>query len=95
MTASDPVALTAELIRHASVTPHSAGALDVVSDFLRQAGFTCTRLPFSEAGTPDVDTTVTISAPRERFSPARSPRVTSMVPDTAAATVVVMSASDS
>lgn len=55
MTASDPVTLTAELIRHASVTPHSAGALDVVESHLAASGFICTRLPFSDDGTPDVD----------------------------------------
>lgn len=55
MSASDPVALTAELIRHASVTPHSAGALNVVEAYLKEAGFTCTRLPFSDENTPDVD----------------------------------------
>ncbi|PLX41464.1 MAG: succinyl-diaminopimelate desuccinylase [Hyphomicrobiales bacterium] len=55
MSAPDPVELTAELIRHASVTPHSAGALDVLQAHLEAAGFTCTRLPFSEPGTPDVD----------------------------------------
>ena len=55
MTASDPVALTAELIRHSSVTPHSAGALDVVEAHLAAAGFSCTRLPFADKNTPDVD----------------------------------------
>jgi succinyl-diaminopimelate desuccinylase len=32
-----------------------AGALDVLESALNELGFTCNRLPFSEAGTPDVD----------------------------------------
>ncbi len=51
----DPVELTRQLIRCASVTPDSSAALDVVERHLKAAGFTCTRLPFSEQGTPDVD----------------------------------------
>ncbi len=51
----DPVALTQELVRCPSVTPDSAAALDIVQNHLEKAGFTCTRLPFSEKGTPDVD----------------------------------------
>jgi succinyl-diaminopimelate desuccinylase len=43
------------LIRCASVTPHDAGALAVLEDHLKAAGFTTHRLRFSEAGTPDVD----------------------------------------
>ena len=42
MTATDPVALTADLVRCASVTPADDGALDVVHDVLKAAGFTCT-----------------------------------------------------
>ena len=37
----DPVALTADLVRCASVTPEDAGALDVLHDLLSQAGFEC------------------------------------------------------
>ncbi|HHK74939.1 MAG TPA: succinyl-diaminopimelate desuccinylase [Rhizobiales bacterium] len=51
----DPVALTQELVRCPSVTPDSGAALDVVDKHLKAAGFTCTRLPFSQDGTPDVD----------------------------------------
>ncbi len=51
----DPVALTADLIRCPSVTPVDAGVLDVLQRVLERLGFTCTRLPFSEAGTEDVD----------------------------------------
>jgi len=36
------------------VTPEDAGALDVLESSLQSLGFTCTRLPFSEPGTPDV-----------------------------------------
>ena len=51
----DPVALTQELVRCPSVTPDSGAALEVVEKHLKAAGFTCTRLPFSQDGTPDVD----------------------------------------
>ena len=52
--ALDPVGLAADLIRRPSVTPADAGALDVLAAALDSIGFTCTRLPFSEAGTPDI-----------------------------------------
>ena len=52
--ALDPVGLAADLIRRPSVTPADAGALDVLAGALESVGFTCTRLPFSEAGTPDI-----------------------------------------
>ena len=52
--ALDPVGLAADLIRRPSVTPADAGALDVLADALTPVGFTCTRLPFTEAGTPDI-----------------------------------------
>ncbi|MDX5361115.1 MAG: succinyl-diaminopimelate desuccinylase [Alphaproteobacteria bacterium] len=55
MTAPDPVRLTADLIRCESVTPADAGALDTLQRVLEDLGFTCTRLPFSEEGTADVD----------------------------------------
>lgn len=51
----DPVKITQELIRCPSVTPLEGGALDYLQDVLSKAGFKCTRLPFSEDGTPDVD----------------------------------------
>ena len=53
--AFDPVRLTQDLVRCPSVTPHEGGALDVLSARLEALGFTCTRLPFSQDGTPDVD----------------------------------------
>jgi succinyl-diaminopimelate desuccinylase len=51
----EPLALAQALIRCPSVTPAEAGALDVLGEALQGAGFVCHRLPFSEAGTPDVD----------------------------------------
>ena len=51
----DPVALARDLIRCPSVTPHEGGALDLLCSVLTEMGFTCHRLVFSEAGTPDVD----------------------------------------
>ncbi len=51
----DPIALTAALVRCASVTPVDAGALGVLQAALEGLGFSCTRLPFSQEGTPDVD----------------------------------------
>jgi succinyl-diaminopimelate desuccinylase len=40
----DPAALTADLIRCASVTPVEGGALVLLQDLLEGAGFTCTRV---------------------------------------------------
>lgn len=51
----DPVALSIDLIRRPSVTPLDAGALGVLQTVLARLGFACTRLPFMQAGTPDVD----------------------------------------
>ncbi|MEM9575721.1 MAG: succinyl-diaminopimelate desuccinylase [Pseudomonadota bacterium] len=42
MTKIDPVTLTADLVRCASVTPADEGALDILHDLLNAAGFTCT-----------------------------------------------------
>lgn len=52
---TDPIALAAALIRCPSVTPRDEGALDVLEGALTSLGFKCTRLPFSEDGTADVD----------------------------------------
>ncbi|MFK7867962.1 MAG: succinyl-diaminopimelate desuccinylase [Roseobacter sp.] len=41
MSKMDPVALTADLVRCASVTPADEGALDVLEKALRDAGFSC------------------------------------------------------
>lgn len=51
----DPVALTQDLIRCPSVTPAEGGALDLLQGVLEGLGFTCHRLKFSDAGTPDID----------------------------------------
>ena len=51
----DPVQFAVDLIRCPSVTPEDAGALDVLQNALSELGFTCTRLPFEEAGTDPVD----------------------------------------
>ncbi len=50
--ATDPVALTAALIRCPSVTPDEAGALTVLADLLAGAGFVCHRV--DRAGTPNL-----------------------------------------
>ncbi len=47
--------LARDLIRCPSVTPQDAGALGVLEERLKSAGFTTHRLRFSEAGTPDID----------------------------------------
>ena len=48
----DPVKLTSDLIRCASVTPIEAGALQLLDDTLSAAGFTCTRV--DRNGTPNL-----------------------------------------
>ena len=53
--ATDPVALLQALIRCPSVTPVDEGALGVLEDVLKPMGFACERMPFTQAGTPDVD----------------------------------------
>jgi succinyl-diaminopimelate desuccinylase len=49
---TDPVALTQQLIRCASVTPADDGALDAVAAVLAAAGFVCTRVDCN--GTPNL-----------------------------------------
>ena len=51
----DPVVLTQALVRCASITPKDEGALDVVQNHLSHLGFKCTRLPFSDQNSYDVD----------------------------------------
>ena len=51
----DPIALSVDLIRRPSITPLDEGALGVLQSVLERLGFSCNRLPFSQAGTPDVD----------------------------------------
>ena len=52
---ADPLPLAQALIRCPSVTPADEGALDVLQRALEGLGFSCRRMPFSAAGTPDVD----------------------------------------
>jgi succinyl-diaminopimelate desuccinylase len=52
---TDPVQILQDLIRCPSITPHDAGALDVLQNLLTKAGFTCHRLPFNEQNTPEID----------------------------------------
>jgi succinyl-diaminopimelate desuccinylase len=52
---TQPLALAQSLIRCASVTPKDEGALDVLQRALESLGFVCHRLPFSQAGTADID----------------------------------------
>ncbi|HHI82932.1 MAG TPA: succinyl-diaminopimelate desuccinylase, partial [Rhizobiales bacterium] len=51
----NPAGILQSLIACPSVTPQEAGSLGVLEDLLAPAGFVCTRLPFSDTGTPDVD----------------------------------------
>jgi succinyl-diaminopimelate desuccinylase len=55
MIATNPIALTQALIRCPSVTPDEGGALSLLEQVLRPLGFVTERMPFREAGTPDVD----------------------------------------
>lgn len=52
---SDPLELARTLIRCPSVTPEDGGALDALQGALTDLGFICTRLPFSDQDTPDID----------------------------------------
>ena len=52
---ADPLTLAQALIRCPSVTPADGGTLDVLQRALQSLGFRCTRLTFSEPGTPDID----------------------------------------
>ncbi|MGE0700139.1 MAG: succinyl-diaminopimelate desuccinylase, partial [Hyphomicrobiaceae bacterium] len=47
--------LTQALVRCRSVTPEEGGALTLLEQVLRPAGFTCHRLSMTEPGTPDVE----------------------------------------
>ena len=51
----DPVSLTQALVQCPSVTPKDEGALDIVQNHLQSIGFTCTRLPFSDPNSYNVD----------------------------------------
>src|SRR3981189_1388357 len=52
---NDAVSITRDLIRCASVTPADAGALGVLENILKAAGFEVHRVTFSEPGTADID----------------------------------------
>src|ERR1700748_1076085 len=52
---NDAVSITRDLIRCPSVTPIDAGALGVLENILKAAGFEVHRVTFSEPGTADVD----------------------------------------
>jgi len=51
----DPILLAQALIRCPSVTPAEAGALTLVEDVLKGAGFNCHRMTFSDTDTADVE----------------------------------------
>jgi succinyl-diaminopimelate desuccinylase len=57
----DPLDLARALIRCPSVTPEDAGVFDALTEALVPAGFSCRRLRFSEAGTPDVENMVAVA----------------------------------
>jgi succinyl-diaminopimelate desuccinylase len=52
---TDALSIARDLIRCPSVTPLDAGALGVLEDLLKGAGFTTHRVTFGEPGTADVD----------------------------------------
>src|SRR6266481_7425910 len=51
----DAVSIARDLIRCPSVTPADAGALGVLENLLKAAGFTVHRVTFGEPGTVDID----------------------------------------
>ena len=52
---TDALSIVRDLIRCPSVTPADAGALGVLEDLLKAAGFEVNRVTFSEPGTADID----------------------------------------
>ncbi len=54
MTKTDPLSLTKELVRCASITPQDHGALAVMEAALKPLGFSCERMHFAEQGLPSV-----------------------------------------
>src|SRR3954464_11450830 len=52
---TDALAIAQSLLRCPSVTPADAGALGVLEDLLKAAGFETHRVTFSEPGTADID----------------------------------------
>jgi succinyl-diaminopimelate desuccinylase len=54
-TATDPVALARDLLRCPSVTPAEGGALGLIDEMLKGAGFAVHRVTFTEPGTAPVE----------------------------------------
>lgn len=52
---TDTVSILRDLVRCPSVTPADAGALGVLENLLKDAGFSVERVTFSEPGTADID----------------------------------------
>src|ERR1700742_2885212 len=52
---TDAVSITRDLVRCPSITPADAGALGVLENLLKAAGFETHRITFSEPGTADID----------------------------------------
>src|SRR6185436_20821293 len=52
---TDALAIAQSLLRCPSVTPADAGALGVLEDILKAAGFETHRVTFGEPGTADID----------------------------------------
>jgi succinyl-diaminopimelate desuccinylase len=52
---NDALSIARDLVRCPSVTPADAGALGVIENLLRSAGFEVHRVTFSEPGTADID----------------------------------------
>lgn len=55
MSAKGAVGIAQALIRCPSVTPHDAGALETLGNFLKSAGYQIERVSFSDHGTPDIE----------------------------------------
>jgi succinyl-diaminopimelate desuccinylase len=52
---ADPIAIARDLVRCRSVTPEDGGALGILQNTLKQAGFTVHRTVFTEPGTPPIE----------------------------------------
>ena len=52
---TDALSIARDLVRCPSITPADAGAIGVLEDLLKAAGFETHRITFGEAGTADVD----------------------------------------
>ena len=51
----DPIILTQALVQCPSITPKDEGALNIIQAHLASLDFNCTRLPFSDKNSYDVD----------------------------------------